>query len=180
MDLSNLRPDQIAALKAQLFPEVDAQGRSPFKPRQLHDLRLLPTKDDPRPLFISSAEGDRNLPIGAGTPYPKLLWHGTTNAEIAVWDGEEEQEKLASGYVLLPIEAIAVDPVMDLAQMLAGLPEAEQALILAAQQQTRRDDLQSKLAALPAADLAKLLASLEATPEAAKRGPGRPRKEAVA
>ena len=74
MDLNHLTPDQIASLKTQLA-QTDTSGRSPIRARQLHDLRLLPTANDPRPTFFWSAEGSRDTVIthtefGNG----KLMW----------------------------------------------------------------------------------------------------------
>lgn len=137
---------------------MDTDGRSPIKPRQLHDLRLMPTATDPRPAFFWSAEGNRDLAV-THSLYPKLLWHGTTNVEITVHSAEEETAKLREGYVLLPISAVVVDPVQNIADQLAGLPEEEKALILQAQATIRRNALIDKLAQLSDDDIEKLAAS---------------------
>ena len=47
IDLSQFSQDDLIALKAKLDGLTDVSGRSPVRPRQLHDLTLLPTKDDP-------------------------------------------------------------------------------------------------------------------------------------
>jgi hypothetical protein len=173
-NLDNLSPSDLAALRAKLFPEGDPSGRSPLRPRQLNDLRLLPTATDPRPTFFWSAEGQRDAVIEQHE-FPKLLWHGTTNQEITVHSKAEETAKLDSGYVRLPIDSIVIDQVQSLAEQLAGLPEAEQQMILAAQQDSRRASLTAKLSQLSEADLERLIAA--ATGEPAKKR-GRPAKVA--
>src|SRR5882757_4365765 len=94
MDLANLTPSEIASLRAQLLGAPgsanDPTGRSPIKPRQLHDLRLLPTATDPRPMFIPSTETPRDWVVGPGTPFPKLLWHRTTGEERTVHTATEQ------------------------------------------------------------------------------------------
>lgn len=172
MDLNTLTPSDLAALKAKLFPETDPLGRSPLRPRQLHNLTLLPTKDDPRPTFFWSVEGPRDVVI-THTAFPKLLWHQTTNTEVTVYSQDEEAHLLATGYGSAPISAVVLDPVQNLADQLAGLSEEEQALILQAQQQTRIETLTAKLSKLSDADLERLLSSVE---PAKKRG--RPSKVA--
>ena len=137
--------------------DTTVDGRSPMRPRQLHDLRLLPTATDPRPMFVWSAEGDRNNPV-TYSEYPKLLWHAETHAEVTVTSKEEEAQRLASGYVALPPSAMTVDPVQNLADQLAGLSDEEQKLILEAQQRIRREALTAKLSSLSDADLERLLA----------------------
>lgn len=172
MDLNHLTPDQIAILKQQLA-QTDTSGRSPIRARQLHDLRLLPTANDPRPTFFWSAESPREVALGNGTEFPKLLWDGETGVEITVHDAMEEAERLQDGYVRVAPASVVVDKVDALADQLAGLSEEEQKLILQAQQQSRIQALTEKLATLSPAELDRLLGN---TPPAAKRGPGRPRK----
>lgn len=132
-------------------------GASPMKPRQLHNLTLAPTATDPRPLFVWSAEGDRNNPSTV-SEYPKLLWHGETHAEITVTSKDEEAYRLGSGYVALPPSVLAVDAVQSLADQMAGLSVEEQTLILDAQQKIRREALTAKLSNLSDAELERLLA----------------------
>jgi len=165
MNIDSLTPSDLADLKAKLFPDANQApgGRSPNRPRQLHDLRLLPTKDDPRPTFFWSAEPSRDFVV-THTPYPRLLWHGVTNTEVTVYSQREHLEHVESGYVEQPIGTVVVDPVQSLADQLAGLPKDEQTLILAAQQATRRESLTAKLASLSDADLEKLLNSQEKKP----------------
>lgn len=133
-------------------------GRSPLRPRQLHDLRLMPTATDPRPMFVWSAEGDRNNPV-THSEFPKLLWHAETHTEITVTSKEEEAQRLASGYVSQPMSTAPVDAVQNLSDQLAGLSDEEQKLILEAQQKIRRDALTAKLSNLSDAELDRLLAA---------------------
>jgi hypothetical protein len=151
-----------------------SDGRSPLRDRQLHDLRLLPTADDPRPTFFWSAEGSRDVQI-THTEFPKLLWHGETDVEITVRSREEQEQKLAQGYVLTAPAAVAVDPMADLSDAFAGLTIEEQELIVAAQAKQRRDAITAKLAELSPEALERLLAG-SAEPVAKKRG--RPAKVA--
>ena len=162
-----MTPAQIVDLQRALGQgtPTDGSGRSPIKPRQLTDLRLLPTKDDPRPTFFWSVETPRDWVVGPGTKYPALRWHGETGEEITVHDEDEDRDKGAQGYYLnTPLSAVPHDPVLDLSRALAGLPQAEQQAILAAQQQQRTDTLTAQLAALPQADLERLLAALSPAP----------------
>lgn len=167
MDLSQFSSAQIEQLKAALL--TDTSGRtSEFRPRQLHNLTLAPSATDARPLFVWSADGDRNLPVGAGTPYPKLLW-SADGVEITVRSREEEQAQIAQGYVTAPPLTGPVDPMVKIQAELDALSEEDRALVLQAQHQDRRSALQAKLANLTEAQLESLLAGA-----GAKRG--RPRK----
>jgi len=149
-------------------------GRSPNRPRQLHDLRLMPTATDPRPMFVWSAEGDRDTAI-TQSEFPKLLWHGETNLEITVTSRQEETEKLAQGFVFLPATVTAASAVEDLTAAFAGLSDDEKHLILEAQAKQRRDAITAKLADLSPEALDRLLMQA-AEPQAKKRG--RPAKVA--
>lgn len=180
MDITNLTLEELAALKAQLDGLTDVSGRSPIKPRQLHDLRLLPTKDDPRPTFFWSAEAPRNaIDLTKTTPYPRLMWHSDTGHEITVSSASAQQTETAQGFVLAPpADAPPIDPLAALTEQLEALPEEDRALLVAAQRQDRMTALREKLAALPEDKLAAVLATVEGSSEVpAKRGPGRPRKE---
>ena len=153
---------------------MSADGRSPHRPRQLHDLRLMPTATDPRPMFVWSAEGDRDTPI-TQNEYPKLLWHGETNLEIAVRSKQEETEKVEQGFVFLPATTTAASAVEDLTAAFAGLSDDEKHLILEAQAKQRRDAITAKLAELSPEALDRLLMQA-AEPQPKKRG--RPAKVA--
>lgn len=127
--LQNMSPEQLEGILAQ------GNGRSPIKPRQLHDLRLMPTATDPRPLFIPSAEANRDMPE-RHTPYPKLLWHVETGQEITVYDEAEHQAK-GEMWTNIPPASQALDPVARAKQMFDALSPEDQALVLEQQRQAR-------------------------------------------
>jgi hypothetical protein len=149
-----------------------SDGRSPLRDRQLHDLRLLPTATDPRPTFFWSAEGSRDTVV-THSEFPKLLW-SDTGVEITVRSKEEQDSKIAQGYVFVAPASVVVDPMADLSDALAGLSDEERTLVLEAQQAQRRAEITAKLAGLSPEALEKLLAG--ATEPAKKRG--RPAKVA--
>jgi hypothetical protein len=174
MDLNHLTPDDIASLKAQLAM-TDTNGRSPFRPRQLHDLKLQPTATDSRPMFVWSAESPRDAgDLTRTTEFPKLMWHRTTGEEITVHSKDEQIEQ-ESIYTTEPPEVISTNPYDAIRDALDSLSPEERVLVVEAQQQARMKTLQEKLAALPADQLEALLNGQGTTP--AKRRPGRPRKE---
>ncbi len=176
MDLSHFTPEQIASLRAALNADT-ASGRSPFRPRQLTDLRLLPTKDDPRPTFFWSADPPRDGgDLTRGTPYPRLLWHLDTGEEITVLDLAAHEAKQAEGcWTETAPSAAPVDPLADIEAELAALSPDDRAMIIEAQRQDRLKALQAKMAQLSERSLEALLsdAKEQATQ---KRGPGRPKK----
>ena len=176
MDLSTLTPDQIASLKAQLGIAGDGSGRSPLKPRQLHDLRLLPTKDDPRPTFFWIEPPRTGEDLTKTTPYPRLMWHGTSGEEVTVYSASEQSTYTSTGYVLhAPVPASAQDPLDILRANLEAFSPEDRALLVAGQQQDRLAALRAQMAALKPEELETLLAGVET--ETPKRGVGRPRKE---
>jgi hypothetical protein len=178
LNLSSFTVEQIAALKSQLDAITSTDGRSPFKSRQLTDLRLLPTKDDPRPTFFMSAEAPRNAgDLTRTTLYPRLMWHGETGAEITVTDARSFTAHLERGYVELPPFEIVLDPMDALAAQIDALSADDREALIESQRQDRIGAMRQKLAALSEDKLAILLGQAEAP---AKRGPGRPKKEHVA
>jgi len=164
MDLSQLTPDQLRSLKAQLdgLPaSTDGSGRSPFRPRQLHDLRLLPTKDDPRPTFFWSAESPRDgVDLSKTTPYPALMWHRESGEEITVFSAQDEADH-ASAYTTHAPQTVLRAPMDELSDLLGQLPEADRALVMEAQRQERMQKLKAQLAALSPEQLEGLLARAE-------------------
>lgn len=164
--LQNLTPEQLHGILAQ------GHGRSPIKPRQLHDLRLLPTATDPRPLFIPSAEGSRDVPE-RHLPYPRLLWHVETGQEITVHSLEEHQAK-GEMWISTPPASQALDPVARAKEMFDALSPEDQALVLEQQRQARIASVTAAMGGLTATQAA------EALGQPVKRGPGRPRKADVA
>jgi hypothetical protein len=180
MDITKLTPEELGALKAQLA-QTDPTGRSPFRPRQLHDLRLLPTAKDPRPTFFWSAESPRDAgDLTRTTEFPKLMWHVSTGEEITVYNLEQQEAKASFYTVQPPMNAVAVevDPIEAMREALDRLTPEERAVIIQAQQDTRRAALTAKLSALSEEQLEALLSGETAAPTRNKGG--RPRKESAA
>lgn len=153
-------------------------GRSPLRPRQLHDLTLPPTKDDPRPTFFWSVEKPRN--DGGESmrthEFPKLMWT-PEGVEITVHSKAEQATHAADGYQLVAPAGLVIDPMDEIqAQWDAFSPE-DKALILDAQRKERIKLMMEKLSTLPEERLAAIVASTE-SPEV-RRGPGRPRKDSL-
>ena len=155
---------------------MSTDGRSPIRPRQLHDLRLMPTATDPRPAFFWSAEGGRDEAV-THSEFPKLLWHGETHTEITVTNRDEQQAMLAMGYVMTAPDAGVPNPELDIATAFAGLSEEEQTLILEAQSKQRQAEITAKLAALTPEALDRVLAAASGDQPVAKKR-GRPAKVA--
>ena len=163
MDITQFTPEQLIALKAQLDGLTDTSGRSPLRPRQLHDLRLLPTKDDPRPLFIPSAEAPRDgRDLTKTTEYPKLMWHRDSGEEITVYSSAEERQ-MSDIYNKVAPENVVLAPMDALKLELDSFSEEDRKLIIDAQKQTRMQALQEKLASLSDEARERLLADAESS-----------------
>ncbi len=161
MDLAQLTPDQLIALKQQLDGLTDASGRQAPRQRQFHDLRLLPTKDDPRPLFIPSAEAPRDgRDLTKTTEFPKLMFHKDTGKEITV-ASSAEQRQMSDLYDLTRRPDVVLEPMEELRVELDSFSPEDRALILDAQKQSRMATMQAKLAGLSEDALARLLADAE-------------------
>jgi hypothetical protein len=166
----NLSPELLiqiqAAINAGTLTLGNPAGRSPMKrgrfqdPRQLDNLTLLPTKDDPRPTFFWSAVAPRDgFDLMRTTEYPRLLWHKDAGTEITVDSAEEEQRSVLQGYVRTAPAWVEPDPMDALREAWAGLSKEDQDLLMAAQKQDRLKNLQAQLGALPEEKLSALLAS---------------------
>lgn len=138
-----------------------ADGRSPIKPRQLHNLMLSPTATDPRPTFFMSAEAPRDGSAAVATEFPKLLWHGTTGTEITVRSIADQQAHLSMGYVMKAPFAIALDPMADLQAQFDALPQADREAMLQSIERDRVEKLKSRLGAISPEQLEALLAATE-------------------
>lgn len=146
-------------------------GRSPMRPRQLNDLRLLPTADDPRPTFFWSAESPRDVDVTKTTPYPRLLWHVESGEEITVLDLEAHQAKEAEGcWTETAPSEVPVDPMAAIQAELDALTPTERATVLEAQRQQRLQSLQTKIAALSDRSLETLLGEAKAQATPPRRG----------
>lgn len=162
MDLSTLTPEDLQALKARLDGLTDTSGRSPFRPRQLHDLRERPTADDPRPTFFWSADKPRNASdLSKTTPYPRLMW-SPDGTEVTVINSAQQAQLEKSGYVVTPpANAVAPNEADLIRAQLALLPAEDQRMLVQAAQQARKVALQEKLAGFTEEQLAELVAGLE-------------------
>ncbi len=154
--LQSLSQEQIQGLLAT------STGRSPMKPRQLHDLRLAPTANDPRPLFIPSAEGNRDVPE-RHTPYPKLLWHRVTHTEITVQSEAEHRAKRAE-YADAPPNFAPVDHARMLFDALS--PEDQQ-LVIEQQRKAKVDAVTKQLGTMTASQAEAALAPAAKTRKSA-------------
>ncbi len=173
MNIEQLTPEDLASLKSQLGINTDENGRSPIRPRQLHDLRLLPTATDPRPLFTPSAEAPRDgRDLTKTTEYPKLMFHRDTGKEITVQNAAE-QRQMSDIYELTRRADIVIEPMEAMRLELDSFSEEDRKLILDAQKASRIQTMQAKLAGLSEEALAKLLADVEGAEKKAK-----PRKSA--
>ncbi len=179
IDINSFSTDELIALKAKLDGLTDVSGRTGVRPRQLHDLRLLPTKDDARPTFFMSAEPPRNAgDLTRANPDAKaLVWHAETGQEMTV-DAKKLSTYTAQGYLTYPPFAVEVDPMDLLAAQIDALSDADRTALIESQKMDRIAAMRAKLAVLSEEKLAILLAQSEGA--AVKRGPGRPRKESVA
>lgn len=175
MNLANFSPDDLRQLKTQLDAMTSTDGRtSEFRPRQLHNLSLPPTKDDARPLFIWSAEAPRNVPVSGGKAYPALVWHYETGEERTITSAEE-REALGSQWLSTQPTFAAPDPMEAIQAALEQLSPEDRAMVMQSQLKARTDKLTEQLAQLSPEKLAELL---EGGVPVAKRGPGRPKKVA--
>ncbi len=158
--LGSFSSEQIELLKAALL--ADTSGRSPFRPRQLHDLTLLPTKDDPRPTFFWSADKPRNVgDLTKTKPYPRLMWEGLTGREVTVANAKDEAAHTAQGFLLAPpANAEKPSPFDALKDMLDGLTEADRALVLKGAHATRLDRIKEGILELGDDEREALMAAL--------------------
>ena len=178
----NIPPDLLASIQEALNNGTLTLGspgaRSPLRPRQLHDLRLMPTKDDPRPTFFWSAEAPRNaVDLARVTEFPKLLWHGDSGQEVTAISGEEQARYLSMGYQFTAPSAMVIDPMDVIRAEWERFSPEDQAAIVASQQKDRIAAMVARLSTLPEDRLEALLTT--AAPTETKRGPGRPRKDAA-
>ena len=175
LDLSNFTPEDLAELKAVLIGMggLDSNGRSPIRAdheRQLHDLTLPPTADDPRPTFFWSAVKPRNE-APQRPPYAHLMWEPVSGREITVRSPKDTEKFKAQGYLMTPpANAEKPDPADVVKAALAALSETDRQQVIQAAQAARLRKVQEMASALDDAALDTLMASMEPP----KRGPGRP------
>lgn len=141
--------------------------RSPIRPRQLHDLTLLPTAEDPRPTFFWSAAKPRDVDVSKTHEFPKLMWHGTSGTEITVTSRDEQQAHLTMGFVLTAPHSLVIDPMSEFQAAFDALSAEDRSLLVKSIEQDRMEKLKAKLGSLPADQLESLLAN--ATQPSAKK-----------
>lgn len=133
----------------ELTSVTDTGGRSPFRPRQLHDLRLAPRADDPRPTFFATSEVPRDWNTTAQHEYPKLMW-SPQGQEIVIPAGNDakaqELDYEAKGYLHLP--PADQSPVDAVEREMAQLSEEDRALVVEMQRQSRMARLEERLKGL--------------------------------
>lgn len=158
--LAAFSPEQIELLRAALL--ADASGRSPFVPRQLHNLTTLPSATNPRPTFFWSAKSPDNVgDLTKTAPYPRLMWDKATGKEITVGDAKVEASYAAQGYLLTaPANAEKPSPFDTLRDMLEGLSKADQELVLKGAHATRLSRIQEGILELSDEDREALIAAL--------------------
>jgi len=164
----SLAPELLQAIKEAIANgDIDlnlnavSTTRSPFRPRQLHNLTLLPTKDDPRPTFFWSVEGPRNDAEASKThPYPRLLWHAD-GTEIRVENAGEHRAKVAEGYLEVAPGTVELDQAAQIKAMLEALSPADRALVIDGNKKARIAAAIEGMAALSDADVDAVIASLE-------------------
>jgi hypothetical protein len=143
---------------AELSSGTDAAGRSPFRPRQLTDLRLLPRADDPRPTFYSTAEVPRDWDTTAQHEYPKLMW-SPAGVEVRIDAGKDAKAQEMTlekrGYLHTP--PMDQSPVDAVEREMAQLSDEDRAFVLEAQSKARMARLQERIAGLSEADLAQIV-----------------------
>ena len=173
MDLSQLTPDQLRMLKAQLdgLPaSAGEMGRSPFRPRQLTDLRLAPRADDPRPTFFTTSEVPRDWDTTTQHEFPKLMW-SPRGQEITIPAGRDakaqELDYESKGYVhYAPADEQPMDAVQ---REMAQLSDEDRKLVLEMQQQARMNRLQERMSHLTDQELAAVMTDVAAAPAKGKK-----------
>lgn|SRR5262245_49752785 len=150
--LQQLTPDQIASLLSE-------ERRSPLRDRQLHDLTLKPSKDDPRPTFFQETDGREFLPI-RHSPFPKLLWNRDTGEEVTVKTVHEERE-LGSHWTTVPPSTAPLDPETYARKLFDALSPDDQAFILEHQRQMRLEQVKKAMGQLSESQAATVLSTLK-------------------
>jgi hypothetical protein len=162
MDLTQFTPEQIAALK-QALQETESGRTNEFRPRQLHDLRKLPAHNDARPLFIWSAESPVNFNPAQVAPFAQLAWAPPDRTgfqvEVTAHSREELDAYVAKGYQLTPPVGQEIDPLEQIHAQFEALSPEDQQLLIEAQAQDKRAQLQKALASLSVEEIEKLVSS---------------------
>lgn len=167
--LSSFSADQLQLLRTALDQMTDVSGRSPFRPRQLHDLREAASADNPRPTFFWSAKSPSTVDVSRTSPYPRLMWHAQTGKEITIGIAADPIEKnlsvqaayTAQGFILTPpANAEKPSPFEALKDMLEGLSKDDQHLVLKGAHATRLDRMKDGILGLSDEEREALVAAL--------------------
>jgi len=142
----------------ELATVSDTTGRSPLRPRQLTDLRLLPRADDPRPTFFATAEAPRDWDTTAQHEYPKLMW-SPQGTEVTIPPGKDadthERDLEAQGYLHQP--PADQSPLDAVAREMAQLSEDDRKLVLEMQRNARLARLEEHMKGLTDQELASVM-----------------------
>ncbi len=158
MDLDALM-QRLAQLEAQVGGKpLDFRSR-PHPKRQLDDLRLMPTADDPRPSFFMSAETPRGWDTSKPGPYAQLMWNRDTGDEITV-HSEAERAAHADAYTTDPPMNRIVTQAQAVADLLASLSPEDRMAVIKAQQARRLEAASAAMAGLTDDQLDAVLKSM--------------------
>jgi hypothetical protein len=162
-----LTPELLAALKESLangdistqeISNLTPMGRSPIRPRQLHDLTLTPTKDDPRPTFFWSAEKPRDGSGFKTSEFPKLMW-SPKGQEITVISRTMQAERERQGYLLTCPADVVIEPLDLVRAQWEALSAEDREVLTESYRQDRRNALLAKMGSLDPSQIETLLAS---------------------
>jgi len=165
-----LTPDLLAAIQQAVadgkITLPTNTGRSPIRDRQLHDLRLLPSATDPRPLFLPSAEAPRDAAPYVRGQFPTLRWHKATGVEVCARNAKDLALYSTDEYTAIPVHLEAADPLRDAQAALDTLPVAEREVIINNAKDLKLKRIQDQLAALAGNDLETVLLAAKMRTEA--------------
>lgn len=145
---------------AELTSGTDVSGRSPVRPRQLHDLTLPPRADDPRPTFFATIDVPRDWDTRAQHEYPKLMW-SPQGHEITIPPGKDAKAQEADlekkGYRHTPPADESPFDAID--REMRQLSEEDRKLVLEMQRKARMNRLQERIATLSDDELTQISAN---------------------
>ncbi len=138
---------RLALLESQVAGKPMTGNRSPVRERQLRDLRLAPTADDPRPTFFMSTESPRDWDTTKPGPYAQLMWNKETGDEICV-HSEAERAAHADAYTTIAPQNRIMTPAQQVADLLASLSPEDRAAVVKANQAKRLEAASAAMAGL--------------------------------
>jgi len=150
---------RLTLLESQLSGKPLTGNRSPVKERQLRDLRLMPTADDPRPTFFLSAESPRDWDTTKPGPYQQLMWNKETGDEICV-HSEAERAAHADAYTTIAPQSRVMTPAQAVADLLAQLSPEDRAAVIRSNAAKRLEAASMAMAALTPEQLEAVLGSM--------------------